>query len=83
MSTPRGGETPQAARITSFGPLQNPDVLEVLSDPPLEVLRLAGLTIERFLESTDTGGPEAAAAVALELARVVGQRYYNGWHNLG
>lgn len=65
----------QARQVAeSAGPLRNPDVLEVLSDPPPEVLRHLGVTMERFLESADPGGPEAAAAVALELARIIRQR---------
>jgi AbiV family abortive infection protein len=55
----------------SAGPLRDPEALAVLADPPPEVLRFAGLTLERYLESADLGGPEAAAAVAVELARVV------------
>ena len=58
----------------SAGPLLNPDNLEFLSDPPPEVLRFMGLTLEHFLETADTGGPEAATDVALELARIVRER---------
>jgi hypothetical protein len=38
------------------------------------VLRYTGLTIERFIESADTGAPEATADVAQELMRVIRQR---------
>lgn len=55
----------------SAGPLRDPDALAVLADPPPEVLRFAGLTFERYLESADIGGPEAAAAVAVEMARSI------------
>jgi hypothetical protein len=55
----------------SAGPLHDPDSLAVLANPPPEVLRFAGVTFERYLESMDVGGPEAAAAVAVEMARIV------------
>jgi hypothetical protein len=55
----------------SAGPLCDPEALAVLADPPPEALRLAGLTFERYLESADPGGPEAAAAAAVELVRVI------------
>lgn len=59
--------------LESSGPLRDPETLQVLADPPPEVLRLAGLTVERYLESADIGGPEAAATAAVELARVIRQ----------
>lgn len=65
----------QAWRIVdSAGLLRDPDALEFLSDPPLEVLRYGGTTVEWFLESADKGGPEAAALIALELMRVIRER---------
>lgn len=60
--------------LESAGPLRDPDVLEFLSAPSPEVLRWLGVTIERFIESADTGGPEAAADVALELMRIIQRR---------
>lgn len=62
----------------SAGPLRDPDALAALADPPSEVLRLAGVTFERYLESADAGGPEAAAAVAAAVAAEVARTIREG-----